>query len=131
MCDELRRLRWERAGLSAAQAAALLGVSVRRFRQWEAGTAPAFALLALRFLAGEIGAPSWAGWLFGDDGRLYGPHSPPWSPADLYAAHWRYQQIGALTERVRLLERECVRLAAEARAAGPAAANEGLYWLAD
>jgi DNA-binding transcriptional regulator YiaG len=74
------------AGLTQAQAAAYLGVSVRTMRNWETGSNripyPAFKLIRMR--AGAIvHVEGWDGWRFGRDGALVTPDGRSFQPWEL------------------------------------------------
>lgn len=75
------------AGLTQAQAAQYLGVSVRTMRNWETGCNripyPAFKLIRMR--AGSIvHVPGWDGWRFARDGALVTPDGRTFQPWELH-----------------------------------------------
>lgn len=90
-------LRFALARLSREQAARLLGVTPRTVRRWETGeiAAPRSAWLALRLLAGDLGAmdASWSGWYL-RQGGLWPPglrRSVPISAGDVAALPYLLQ----------------------------------------
>lgn len=90
-------LRFALARLSRDQAARWLGVSERTVRRWETGesTTPRAAWLALRLLAGDLGAmdAAWSGWYL-RQGGLWPPgirRSAPITAGDVAALPYLLQ----------------------------------------
>jgi DNA-binding transcriptional regulator YiaG len=74
------------AGLTKADAAAYLGVSLRTLRNWENGSNrilyPAFKLIRMRAKA-IVHVPGWDGWRFARDGALVTPTGRAFQPWEL------------------------------------------------
>lgn len=114
-------LRFALAGLSLDQAARALGVSRRTVTRWETGeiTPPRAAWLALRLLAGDLGAnhPDWHGWTL-RHGGLWAPgtrQGAPIRPGDVaalpYLLHLTAEQARVLREIERPENPAAVKLA--------------------
>ena len=86
VCRDSFHLERRAAGLTQAEAARFLGVTVRTIRNWEKGAAripyPAFKLVRMR--AGAIvHVPGWDGWRYARDGALVTPDGRTFQPWEL------------------------------------------------
>lgn len=117
------------AGYTARAAADLCGVSLRTWRRYEHDTAPAWALVMFRALAGDLGAlsPAWAGWtLSRRDGRLYDATGEPYAVGYIRSFWFRNQQAQAQRAEIARLKQRIAQLEKE-NATPTGAANDCIY----
>lgn len=87
VCRDSFHLERRAAGLTQAEAARFLGVTVRTIRNWEKGAAripyPAFKLVRMR-AGGIVHVSGWEGWRFGADGALFSPDGRSFKSWEIY-----------------------------------------------
>lgn len=91
----------QRARLTAPEAAAWLGVTLRTYRRWLKAGAPQWARLLLALRGGHMPWPAWDGWRMTEAGLVPRGLREEWSPGDIMALPYLTQLVAELKRQVR------------------------------
>ena len=93
------------ARLTVSQVADLCGVSVRTVKRWLDDGAPLMAYSLIQAHAGSLEPFGWDGWSL-RNGVLFSPTGLEYTPNEINAWHFKYQELASLRSRCERMKEE-------------------------